>query len=275
MKEMKKTKKIIASLLVLGTALSTMPVMAEDPTVGVKITGNVAIDAVATIKADINVDVNKGTANSTYLEIKNNSNVPASAKITNITSQTPGAPSNFISADENASMSSAGIEDTKSKIGFYVTNHTHQFEGKNIQPSTEVNLGNLAAANPGVGGHGDDPITLQNGDTLDVSTLTNGSGEEKSDEGYFEIIPYVGYAWENTNQTFKYAITVVFTASEDTVNGASWSNLAPEFKGLKNTHIQINKSNQGNWYVVVGIYYDSTQLDNIHMIFHHIQMKLR
>lgn len=259
----KNIKKKLFNVNMIFLFLGAVNVYAADTTLGVEITGETVLDVVTTIKANVKVNLTDTTTSSAYLNIVNNGNVPVQAKITNISSLTEGAPSNFINADENNSMKNAGINDTTSKIGFQITNYRANFIDQNIQPDTEIDLGVINAGGFGKGATTGEPITLSNGDVIDnFDYLYSDNGSEG--RSIFEIIPYVGYAWPSSNQNFQYAITVVFSLSETTSESGSYFN-KDAFPGISTVDYKITPSRHsqlGKTYMLGTMIYDKTKLED-------------
>lgn len=137
-------KKVINYILLSAIMVTFLPysTLAATTNVGVNITGEVSIEVVTTISADITLDLTTGETTPTYMEIRNNSMVPVSAKITNISTTSEGAPSTFVKADDKEWINLSKT-DTKKYVNFNIIGEGQNVSAQDILPNTEINLGTL------------------------------------------------------------------------------------------------------------------------------------
>ena len=202
-------KKIVSYIILSAIMVTFLPysALAETTNVGVKITGSASIDVVTTISADITVDLTTGTTTPTYMEIQNNSLVPVSAKITNITTTSEGAPSTFVKASDKV-WNNLSKADTKKYVNFNIIGEGQDVEAKDILPNTEVDLGTLKASIYGCGAEAGISINQMN------YSCNNGYAAYYN---YYELNANLGSNWDEGEKNFTYQIETIYSkANSDT-----------------------------------------------------------
>lgn len=227
-------KKVINYIMLSAIMVTFLPysALAETTNVGVNITGETSIEVVTTISADITLDLTTGKTTPTYMEIQNNSMVPVSAKITNISTSSEGAPSTFVGASDK-DWASLNKSDTKKYVNFNILKEGQNVSAQDILPNTEIELGKVkAAAILGVGA--DSPIGVLEDDTKII---------EKNGEYYtayrkfYEINANFGYNWESGDKNFTYQIETVYSQADEYVE--TEYSMPTSMIGVKNLDINF------------------------------------
>ena len=189
-------KKILSYIMLSAIMVTFLPysALAETTNVGVKITGSTSIEVVTTISADITVDLTTGTTTPTYMEIQNNSLVPVSAKITNISTTSEGAPSTFVKASDKE-WNNLNKEDTKKYVNFNIIGEGESIIAKDILPNTEIDLG-----------------------TVGAKGTTSEDFGRKFDIKYYEINANLGSNWDEGENNFTYQIETVYSKVDSYVD---------------------------------------------------------
>lgn len=203
-------KKVINYLLLSAIMVTFLPysALAETTNVGVKITGETSIEVVTTISTDITLDLTTGNTTPTYMEIQNNSLVPVSAKITNISTTSEGAPSTFVGVDDKDWMNLSKTE-TKKYVNFNILGEGQDISAQDILPNTEIDLGTLKAAVIGYGA--DAPIGVLEDDTKVIEI----NGEYYTAYcKFYEINANFGRNWDSGDKNFTYQIETVYSQAD-------------------------------------------------------------
>lgn len=203
-------KKIVSYIILSAIMVTFLPysALAETTNVGVKITGSASIEVVTTISADITVDLTTGTTTPTYMEIQNNSLVPVSAKITNITTTSEGAPSTFVKASDKV-WNNLSKADTKKYVNFNIIGEGQDVEAKDILPNTEIDLGTLKASIYGCGAEAGISINQMN------YSCNNGYAAYYN---YYELNANLGSNWDEGEKNFTYQIETVYSKADSDVS---------------------------------------------------------
>lgn len=193
-------KKVISYILLVVMMASFMPyqILAETTNVGVSITGSLSIDVVTTISADITLDLTTAKTSSTYMEIKNQSNVPVNAKITNISTTSTGAPSTFVGAHEK-NWNSLSKEDTSTYVNFNILGEGQNVTAQDILANTELDLGTLDKKS-------DEETTCP---TTGLCMI-----QVTSDTKIYEINANLGKNWDSGDKNFTYQIETVYSLAD-------------------------------------------------------------
>lgn len=196
-------KKIISYILLVVTMITYMPysVLAQTTDVGVNIVGDISIEVVTTISADITLDLTTGERTPAYMEIVNNSIVPVSAKITDISTTSEGAPSTFVGANDK-DWDSLSKGETSTYVNFNILGSGQNVVAQDILADTEVDLGTLKEMLP-EGSYACDELCLQ-----------YVGGEVK----IFEISANFGNNWAAGDKNFTYQITTVYSQADSYVD---------------------------------------------------------
>lgn len=235
-------KKVINYLLLSTIMVTFLPysALAETTNVGVKITGETSIEVVTTISTDITLDLTTGNTTPTYMEIQNNSLVPVSAKITNISTTSEGAPSTFVGFDDKDWMNLSKTE-TKKYVNFNILGEGQDVSSKDILPNTEVNLGTILVN------------TSLGADTCSEFPcyMETAQNNEK-----FRINANFGTNWDSGDKNFTYKIETVYSQADEYVE-TEYS--MPSFlDNINITDLSVDISNCDNTRVCsnneVGIY---------------------
>lgn len=211
---MKKVLNYILLTAILGTFLP-YSALAQTTDVGVNITGSVSIDVVTTISANITLDLTTGETTPTYMEIKNESEVPVNAKITNISTTSEGAPSTFVGVwDKN--WGNLSKEETSTYVNFNILGEGQNVQPKDILSNTEIDLGTFSG-NYGIGG--------------DVPA-SGARIEHYNGINVFEINANFGRNWDEGDKNFTYQITTVYSVADEYVGVGSTFTYPTEISGI-------------------------------------------
>ena len=193
-------KKVISYILLVVMMASFLPyqALAQTSEVGVNITGSVSIDVITTISADITLDLTTGETTPTYMEIKNQSEVPVSAKITNISTTSTGAPSTFVGTYQK-DWSNLSKEETRTYVNFNILGEGQSVTAQDILANTELDLGTLAGFNGNEYYLSNRPLVHYYSDSY----------------AFFEISANFGKNWDSGDKNFTYQIETVYSQADE------------------------------------------------------------
>jgi len=174
-------------------------VLAQTTDVGVNIVGDISIEVVTTISADITLDLTTGERTPAYMTMENKSFVPVSAKITDISTTSEGAPSTFVGANDK-DWDSLSKSETSTYVNFNILGSGQNVVAQDILADTEVDLGVLNSG-LNIGG-------FACGENTPCYIPTD------SNEKIFKIDARFGGNWAAGDKNFTYQITTVYAQAD-------------------------------------------------------------
>lgn len=216
-------KKVINYIMLSAIMVTFLPysALAETTNVGVNITGETSIEVVTTISADITLDLTTGKTTPTYMEIQNNSMVPVSAKITNISTSSEGAPSTFVGASDK-DWASLNKSDTKKYVNFNILKEGQNVSAQDILPNTEIDLGT---------------INLSENSISTVGDIQPNRQYLLSNVKFYEINANFGRNWDSEDKNFTYQIETVYSQADEYVE--TEYSMPTSMIGVKNLDINF------------------------------------